>query len=74
MKSVEERIARLEETVYFQEQTITALNEALTAQQLQMDDMQRNIAIMQTRLRALAPLADGLEITNEPPPHYNSTD
>ncbi len=38
---MEERIARLEETVFFQERLLQDLNAALTGQQRQLDAMER---------------------------------
>ncbi|MFV0348099.1 MAG: SlyX family protein [Halodesulfovibrio sp.] len=72
MKTPEERIAQLEETVYFQEQTIRQLNEALTAQQFQMDEMEKMFVAMQTKLRTLVPLLDEGGMDDGPPPHYGS--
>ncbi|UZP68903.1 SlyX family protein [Desulfovibrio mangrovi] len=72
MKTQEERIAHLEETVYFQDQTIRELNEALTAQQFQMDEMEKRLVAMQTKLRSLLPLVEEGGMDDGPPPHYGS--
>ena len=37
------RLERLEEQVYFQERTLSALNEAITLQQRQLDDLQGRV-------------------------------
>ncbi len=71
MDTLEERLTRLEETLYFQDRTIQELNEALTAQQFQLDEMHKLMQALQTKLRSLAPVLDtGGE--NTPPPHYGS--
>jgi len=58
-KELEDRLARLEETVYFQEQALRELNDALVRQQAR------------ERLRSLTQMMedDGGEDTG-PPPHY----
>ena len=72
MKTLEERIAQLEETIYFQDQTIRQLNEAITAQQFQMDEMEKMFIAMRAKLRTLAPLLDEGGTDDGPPPHYGS--
>ncbi len=72
MKTTEERLTQLEETIYFQDRTIQELNEALTAQQFQLDDMEKRMLAMQTKLRALLPALEEGGIDNGPPPHYGS--
>lgn len=67
----DERIIRLEETVYFQEQTIMSLNDALTNQQRQLDATEHRVEALEERLKMLTLLLtnDGGEDTG-PPPHY----
>lgn len=72
MKTLEDRITKLEETIYFQDQTIQELNEALTAQQFQMDEMQKTMEAMRTKLRSLMPMLDNGGTDDGPPPHYGS--
>lgn len=43
------RLERLEEQVFFQEQTISALNEALTGQQRQLDLLEGRLAVPRKR-------------------------
>lgn len=66
----ERRIARLEELTFFQEQTIADLNEALTAQQTQMDIQEKRLALLEARFSVLWQNLneDGGELTV--PPHY----
>lgn len=70
-KTAEDRLARLEETLYFQEATITQLNEVVTTQQRQMDEVEKRCAACEERLRTLMQLlADNGGEDNGPPPHY----
>ncbi|WP_353118879.1 SlyX family protein [Nitratidesulfovibrio sp.] len=70
-KELEDRLTRLEETVYFQEQTLRELNDALVRQQAQLDEAERLLEATRERLRSLtrAMEDDGGEDTG-PPPHY----
>lgn len=71
MPRIEDRLTKLEETVYFQEQTIVDLNEALTNQQKELDETINRLTTLEDRLRTLTLLLsnDGGEDTG-PPPHY----
>lgn len=69
--STERRITRLEELLYFQEQTVNQLNEALTQQQFQLDDMQKRLERAEERVRVLSRmLLDHGGEDGGPPPHY----
>lgn len=71
MKTLEERIIKLEETVYFQEKTIVDLNEALTQQQFQMDEMLKQQKAIEAKLRLIIPLLqEHSDMDDGPPPHY----
>jgi len=71
MPSTENRLARLEEQSYFQEQAIAELNQALTRQQFQLDEMEERLALAEERIAVLLPLLDdGGQST--PPPHYGT--
>ena len=67
---LEDRVNRLEEALFFQEETIRQLNDALTAQQIQMDLQQKQLAAAELRLKTLWRLLndEGGELTV--PPHY----
>ena len=58
MADAEERLARLEEQAFFQEERLNALDVALTDQQRQMDQMARDLA---DALAAVRLLRDKLE-------------
>lgn len=64
------RLERLEEQVFFQEQTISALNEALTGQQRQLDMLEGRLARAEEKVRTLWEQLgeDGGVLTV--PPHY----
>ena len=64
------RLERLEEQVYFQERTLSALNEAITLQQRQLDDLQGRMEAVEEKFRELRELVgnEGGEATV--PPHY----
>ena len=67
-KLLGERIDALEIRLAFQDETIEALNNTITAQWQQIDALTRQLAALNERLQeaeANAPAA-----TNEPPPHY----
>ena len=71
MSPAENRLARLEEQSYFQEQTLAELNQALTRQQLQLDQMEKRLMLAEKRITALLPLLEK-EGENNPPPHYET--
>ncbi len=64
------RLERLEEQVYFQEQTISALNDVITLQQRQLDLLQGRTERIEEKFRELWELVgeEGGEATV--PPHY----
>ncbi len=66
---MEERLARLEEQLYFQEHTIQELNDVLFAQQRQMDAMQKILKEMAERERKILELV-AEKPENSLPPHY----
>ena len=66
--ALEGRLARLEETAFFQEERLRELDSALTAQQAQLDAMERQLADVRSLARSLRDkLADAPE--NALPPH-----
>lgn len=68
-EALDARLARLEETAFFQEERLRELDAALTAQQAQIDAMERQLADLRTLARALRDkLADAPEATL--PPHF----
>lgn len=65
-----DRLERLEEQVFFQEQTISALNDALTGQQRQLDMLEGRLARAEEKVKTLWEQLgeDGGVLTV--PPHY----
>lgn len=70
LKARVNRLERLEEQVYFQEQTIAALNDVITLQQKQLDHHQARLDALEGKFRELWELLgqEGGEATV--PPHY----
>lgn len=63
-----ERIDALEIRLAFQDETIEALNNTITAQWQQIDTLTRQLAALNERLQEAEANAPGA--SNEPPPHY----
>lgn len=69
--TTEDRLARLEESVFFQERLLNELNEALTGQQRQLDAMARTQELLSARMEELRrTMTSGEAPVNAPPPHY----
>ncbi|WP_165064672.1 SlyX family protein [Desulfovibrio sp. ZJ200] len=69
MSDAEDRLTRLEEISFFQEEQLRELNDALTLQQEQLDRLEQQIADALAVIRLLRDkLADQPE--NAPPPHF----
>ncbi len=68
---LEERVARLEETLFFQERLLRDLSDALTAQQRQLDNVEHELTQTRARLEDLQHALDnGGGVDTGPPPHY----
>ncbi len=52
-QNLEDRLTRLEELTFFQEEHIEKLDAALTAQQMQLDNVEQELASARTIIRAL---------------------
>lgn len=69
MLDAEERLTRLEELNFFQEEQLKELNAALTAQQGQLDRLEQQLSDALAMIRLLRDKsADQPE--NAPPPHF----
>ena len=70
LRSPDAELAALEAQVYFQERSLSALNEAITLQQRQFDDLQARMEAVEEKFRELWELVgnEGGEATV--PPHY----
>lgn len=70
-KSLEDRIARLEENLFFQERLLDELNAAFVGQQRQLDAVERAAEETRSLLEEVRLLLDaGGVVVNVPPPHY----
>ena len=69
---MEDRLARLEEGLFFQERLVAELNAALTAQQKQFDAMERGLEELRAQVAELRLLIEaGVDgPVNTAPPHY----
>ena len=68
IKTLSERIDRLETRLAYQDDTIETLNQTITAQWKQIDALTRQIAQLNERLQEAETNAPGP--ANERPPHY----
>lgn len=68
--NLQAQIDALEIKVCFQEHTIEELNDALTAQQQQIEKMQRQMVFLVDKLKAMAPSHLASQAEETPPPHY----
>jgi SlyX protein len=67
-KTLGDRIDTLETRLTFQDETIEALNNTITAQWQKIDALTRQVAALSDRLAESEARAPGA--SNEPPPHY----
>lgn len=69
--ALERRIARLEESLFFQDRLLSGLNDALTGQQHQLDSMEESLKELRERMEEMRLLLErGTGPANTPPPHY----
>jgi SlyX protein len=67
-KALNDRIDALESRVMFQDETIEALNQTITAQWLKIDALTRQVGNLSDRVNEAE--ANAPRPANEPPPHY----
>jgi SlyX protein len=70
MQQLETDIEQLQMKVAFQEDTIEALNNALIAQQRQLDSLEFKLKQVIGKVDAIDPSAGEKEQAEPPPPHY----
>ena len=63
-------IEELQMNVAFQEHTIEALNEALSSQQKQLDDLAFKVRHVVDRVKSIEPSNIAKQSEETPPPHY----
>jgi len=67
---MENRIIDLESKLAFQDETINELNEVITDQQNQLDELREEIRLLNLRIVSVAESANVSEEKEPPPPHY----
>lgn len=67
---MKERIAELETTLAFQEDTLQTLNEIVTRQQLQLDKLSREVEALLAQVQQLSDAMRRPDSEETPPPHY----
>ncbi|MGF1699954.1 SlyX family protein [Photobacterium makurazakiensis] len=70
IEQLQARIDELEMKQAFQEQTIEDLNQALTAQQFVLDNVQTQMKFMVGKVKGIEPSNLASEADETPPPHY----
>ncbi|GEA09766.1 SlyX family protein [Alteromonas sp. KUL49] len=65
-----EFIEELQTKVAFQEHTIEALNDALSSQQNQLDDLRFKLTHVIDRVKSIEPSNIAKQSEETPPPHY----
>ena len=68
--NTEEQIIELESRLAFQEHTIAELNDVVTAQQQQLDNVYAMVQMLNKKLQELADSGAQGAPLNEKPPHY----
>lgn len=70
MQTQEERIIELETKAAYQEHTIQTLNDVVSNQQKQIDELESSIKILINRLQDMSQDSRNIESQHEKPPHY----
>ena len=67
---MENKIIDLQSKLAFQDETINELNEVITDQQNQLDQLREEIRLLGLRIASVAQSSTGTEEKEPPPPHY----
>lgn len=67
---MEDRIVDLETRLAFQDETINELNEVITDQQQQLDELREEIRLLNLRVVSIAESTPESNEKEPPPPHY----
>jgi len=70
LESAHAQIEELQTKVAFQEHTIEALNDALSSQQKQLDDLSFKVRHVIDRVKSIEPSNIAKQSEETPPPHY----
>ena len=65
-----DRIAELESQIAFQDNTIQELNDIVTRQQKQLDDLSAAVKLLLNQVKQLNDVVGAPEGEEPPPPHY----
>lgn len=67
---MENKIVELQSKLAFQDETINELNEVITDQQNQLDQLREEIRLLGLRIASVAESSSVSEEKEPPPPHY----
>lgn len=67
---MENKIIDLQSKLAFQDETINELNEVITDQQNQLDQLREEIRLLGLRIASVAESSSTSEEKEPPPPHY----
>ena len=67
---MENKIIDLQSKLAFQDETINELNEVITDQQNQLDQLSEEIRLLNLRISSVAEASNVTEEKEPPPPHY----
>lgn len=65
-----DKIIELESQIAFQDNTIQELNDIVTRQQKQLDELTKNVGMLLNQVRQLNDVMGEPESEEPPPPHY----
>lgn len=67
---MENKIIDLQSKLAFQDETINELNEVITDQQNQLDQLREDIRLLNLRIASVVESSGSTEEKEPPPPHY----
>ena len=67
---IADRLTELETRVAFQDHTLRQLNDVVIGQSQQITQLQRDLAMLRTQMKTMAPSLTGPASEETPPPHY----
>ena len=67
---MENKIIELQSKLAFQDETINDLNEVITDQQNQLDQLREDVRLLNLRIASVAEASNVLDDKEPPPPHY----
>lgn len=67
---MENKIIELQSKLAFQDETINDLNEVITDQQNQLDQLREDVRLLNLRISSVAEASNVVDEKEPPPPHY----